>query len=117
MSLDPDCLFCKIIRREIDSKIVYEDESVLAFRDIAPQAPTHILIVPKKHIATVNDLEEEHDALIGKMFRAAKSLAAQEGIAQSGYRCVINCMSGAGQSVWHIHLHLLGGRTMTWPPG
>lgn len=117
MALDPDCLFCKIIRKEIDAKVVYEDDDVLAFRDISPQAPTHILIVPKDHIETLNDLEPGNVDTVGKVFLVARELAAQEGIEQSGYRCVFNCQAGAGQSVFHIHLHLLGGRPMTWPPG
>jgi len=117
MTLDPDCLFCKIIRREIASDIAYEDETVLAFHDVAPQAPTHILVVPKEHIPTLNDLDESRLTVVGKMFLTAKQLAAEAGISRSGYRCVFNCMSGAGQSVFHVHLHLLGGRTMGWPPG
>lgn len=117
MVLDADCLFCKIIRKEIDSNIVHEDEDLLAFRDISPQAPTHILIVPKEHIATLNDLEADHAELTGKILLAAKQLAARDGIDQSGYRCVFNCQRGAGQSVFHIHLHLLGGRPLAWPPG
>jgi len=114
---DSNCLFCKIIRREIPSKIAYEDDILFAFHDIAPQAPTHILIVPKEHIATLNDLDESRASLIGKTLLAAKRLAAEAGISQSGYRCVFNCMRGAGQSVFHIHLHLLGGRVLGWPPG
>ena len=114
---DSKCLFCKIIRREIPSKIAYEDDRFFAFHDIAPQAPTHILIVPKEHVATLNDLDERHEALIGKLLLVAKHLAAEAGISQSGYRCVLNCMGGAGQSIYHVHLHLLGGRAMGWPPG
>lgn len=117
MALDQDCLFCRIIRKEIPSKIAYEDDNVLAFHDIAPQAPTHILVVPKEHIPTLNDLEEGHSALLGQVFQVAKRLAAEAGVSESGYRCVFNCMSGAGQSVFHVHLHLLGGRPMNWPPG
>ena len=117
MAQNQDCLFCRIVRNEIDAKIVHEDEDLVAFRDISPQAPTHILIVPRQHIATLNDLTPDHQDLIGKMFLAAKDLAAQEGIEQSGYRCVFNCQRGAGQSVFHIHLHLLGGRALNWPPG
>jgi histidine triad (HIT) family protein len=117
MAHDPNCLFCKIIRREIPSKFAYENDTLFAFHDVAPQGPTHILIVPKEHIATVNDLTESDEALVGKMFLAAKRLAAEAGISQSGYRCVLNCMRGAGQSVFHIHLHLIGGRLMGWPPG
>jgi len=114
---DQDCLFCRIIRKEIPSKIAFEDDDVLAFHDIAPQAPTHILIIPKDHIPTINDLGAQHGALLGRMFLAAKRLAAEAGIEQSGYRCVMNCMREAGQSVFHVHLHLLGGRPMRWPPG
>jgi len=114
---DSHCLFCKIIRREIPSKFAYEDDDVFAFHDVAPQAPTHILLVPKEHVATLNDLDEKHEALMGKLLFVAKRLAAEAGISQSGYRCVFNCMRGAGQSVFHIHLHLLGGRLMGWPPG
>ncbi|MBM3335661.1 histidine triad nucleotide-binding protein [Candidatus Sumerlaeota bacterium] len=117
MQEDSNCLFCKIIRRKIPSKVAYEDDSVFAFHDIAPQAPTHILIVPKEHIATLNDLDERYEALVGKMVMAARRLAAEAGISESGYRCVLNCNRGAGQSVFHIHLHLLGGRAMGWPPG
>jgi len=117
MGLDPDCLFCKIARREIPSEVVHEDGTMLAFRDINPQAPTHILIIPKCHVPTLNDLEEQHQTLIGRMFLLAAQLAADEGIAQTGYRCVFNCMGGAGQSVFHIHMHLLGGRPLHWPPG
>ena len=117
MADDPNCLFCKIIRREIPSKIAFEDDDVFAFHDISPQAPTHILIVPKEHVATLNDLTEAQAALVGKTLLAAKRLAAEAGISQSGYRCIFNCMRGAGQSVFHIHLHLLGGRLLGWPPG
>ena len=112
-----DCLFCKIVSGEIPPDSVYEDEDVLAFRDINPQAPTHILIIPKVHIATSNDLRTEHAELIGKLHLAAKAIAVQEGIAEAGYRTLINCNAEAGQTVFHIHLHLLGGRPMTWPPG
>ena len=117
MGQDSDCLFCKILRREIPAKIAFEDECSLAFHDINPQAPTHILIIPKEHIATLNDLDESRAALVGHLVLVAKQLAAEAGIDQSGYRCVWNCMGGAGQSVFHIHLHLLGGRPMGWPPG
>jgi histidine triad (HIT) family protein len=117
MSEDKDCLFCKIAQHEMDAKIAYEDDQCLAFHDISPQAPTHILIVPKTHISTLNDLHDDQAGLIGHMVLTAKRLAAEAGIDQSGYRCVWNCMGGAGQSVFHIHLHLLGGRPMRWPPG
>ena len=112
-----DCLFCKMVRGEIAPDIVLETDSVLAFRDIDPKAPTHVLVVPKEHISTINDLDDSHDALVGKLYLAAKKIAALEGIAESGYRTVMNCQEGAGQSVFHIHLHVLGGRRMNWPPG
>ena len=111
------CLFCKIIDKEIPSKIVYEDEHVLAFEDLTPQAPVHILVVPKKHISTSLDIEEEDNELIGRMFRAANAIAKEKGIAERGFRTVMNCNREAGQTVFHIHLHLLGGRAMHWPPG
>lgn len=112
-----DCLFCKMVNGEIKPDIVLETDTVLAFRDINPQAPTHVLVVPKKHISTVNDLDVRHAPLVGELYLAAKDIAASEGIAASGYRTVMNCGEGAGQSVFHIHLHVLGGRPMTWPPG
>jgi histidine triad (HIT) family protein len=112
-----ECLFCKMTAGEIKPDIVYEDADVLAFRDINPQAPTHVLIIPKTHIATLNDLEPEHVPLIGKLFLAAQQVAAIDGIAQGGYRAVLNCNRDAGQTVFHIHLHVLGGRAMHWPPG
>ncbi len=112
-----DCLFCKMVTREITPDVVFEDDDVLAFRDINPQAPTHILIIPKRHIATLNDLEAEDAELIGKMYLVAKQLAAEEGIAETGYRTNFNCNSDGGQEVYHLHLHLLGGRKMEWPPG
>jgi histidine triad (HIT) family protein len=107
-----DDLFVKIINREIPADIVYESDEVLAFRDIAPKAPTHILVIPKVHLRTVNDLESEHTELIGKLVLAATDLARQEGIAKEGYRLVMNCNPAGGQEVYHIHLHLLGGRQM-----
>lgn len=112
-----DCLFCKIVSGEIPGNIVFQDDDVLAFRDLNPQAPTHILVIPKKHIATTNDLQPEDAALVGKMYLAAKQIARDEGIAEKGYRTVMNCNREAGQSVFHIHLHVLGGRPMSWPPG
>ncbi len=112
-----DCLFCKIINKEINSDILFEDDDVLAFRDINPQAPTHILIVPQKHISTINDLQQEDEALTGKIILTAQSLVKQENIDENGYRLVFNCNSDGGQEVYHIHLHLLGGRRMQWPPG
>lgn len=112
-----DCLFCKMVEGEIKADVVYEDDEVLAFRDINPQAPVHVLIIPKKHISTINDLQETDASLVGKMYLAAKDIAKQSGIADEGYRAVMNCNAGAGQTVFHIHLHLLGGRGMQWPPG
>jgi len=114
---DPNCLFCKIITGKIPSAKVYEDEKYFAFRDINPQAPTHVLIVPKKHIPTTNDVSEGDAALIGGMIVAAAQIARKEGCADAGYRAVFNCNAGAGQSVFHVHLHLLGGRPLAWPPG
>ena len=110
-----DCIFCKIAAKEIPGQIVREDEDVVAFRDINPAAPTHVLVVPREHIASVKDLEEGHAGLVGKLFLAAKEIAAAEKL--DDYRLVINCGELAGQSVFHVHLHLLGGRRMTWPPG
>ncbi len=112
-----DCLFCKISNHEIPSKIVMENDDLVAFNDIAPQAPVHVLIIPKKHITTLNDLTLEDESLVGKMILAAKNLAVQLGIAENGYRTVFNCNRDGGQAVYHIHLHLLGGRAMNWPPG
>ncbi|HAI96942.1 MAG: histidine triad nucleotide-binding protein [Cycloclasticus sp.] len=112
-----DCLFCKMVSGEITPDIVYETETVLAFRDINPQAPTHVLIIPKKHIETLADMAEEDVLLMGEIMLVAKKVAEIEGIAESGYRTVFNCKQDAGQEVYHIHLHLLGGRKMKWPPG
>jgi histidine triad (HIT) family protein len=112
-----DCLFCKVVAREIPARIVYEDEELLVFEDIRPQAPTHVLIIPKAHVATVNDLDPSHDSLVGTITRRAASVARERGFAEQGYRLVWNCNAGAGQTVFHIHLHLLGGRTFSWPPG
>lgn len=111
------CLFCKIINGEIPAKIIYRDDLVVAFDDINPQAPHHKLIVPQKHVATLNDLHDENNDLIGYMVQIAAKLAKQLNIADEGYRVVMNCNAGAGQTVFHIHLHLLGGRRLTWPPG
>lgn len=112
-----DCLFCKIINREIPADIVFEDDEVLAFHDIAPQAPTHILIIPKRHIATLNDLDQADAALVGRLQITAAKLAKELGFAEKGYRVVMNCNEDGGQTVWHIHMHLLAGRALTWPPG
>ena len=112
-----DCLFCKILKGEIPASIVYEDERLLAFKDINPQAPLHALIVPKRHIASLNDLTPEDDALAGEMIRRAAAIAAQHGYADRGFRTVFNTNAEAGQTVFHIHLHLLAGRGLSWPPG
>ena len=112
-----DDLFLKIINREIPADIIYETDDLLAFRDISPQAPLHVLIIPKEHIRTMNDLDSGHTEMIGKLFLAAGEIAKREGIAEEGYRVVMNCNDAGGQAVYHIHLHLLGGRQMGWPPG
>jgi len=112
-----DCLFCKIVRKELPAEIVFEDDTVCAFRDIHPQAPEHILIIPKKHIPTINDVEAGDEALMSRLFMAAKDIAQIKGLDQSGFRLVSNCMESAGQSVFHLHFHLMGGRIFEWPPG
>jgi len=112
-----DCLFCRIIAGDVPSTGVYRDERVYAFEDITPRAPLHVLIVPRKHVATLNDLQPEDDGLVGEMIRRAAAIAAERGYAEQGYRTVFNCNREAGQSVFHIHLHLLAGRPLTWPPG
>ena len=112
-----DCLFCKLIARQIPAAIVYQNDDVVAFKDITPQAPTHVLIVPRRHIASLNDLAPGDDALVGEMVRTAAAIAKEHGHAERGYRTVFNCNADAGQTVFHLHLHLLGGRKMTWPPG
>ncbi len=111
------CLFCKIINREIPASIVYEDDRVLAFNDINPQAPTHVLVVPKRHIPTLTDLQAEDDAIVGELVRRAAMIAGERGVAAGGFRTVFNTNRDAGQTVFHIHLHLLAGRSMAWPPG
>ena len=111
---DPDCIFCKIIEGELPSDIVYEDEKVIGFRDINPIAPVHILIIPRKHIPSIRDLKEDDLALLGELTVVANKLAEDEGIADGGYRLILNCGPEAGQTVFHIHMHLLGGRTLTW---
>jgi histidine triad (HIT) family protein len=113
----PDCLFCKIIAGEIKGAIVYEDDRVVALSDINPQAPMHLLVVPRRHVSTLNDLSPADDALVGEMTRRAAALAKEHGYADRGYRTVFNCNAEAGQTVFHIHLHVLGGRRLTWPPG
>ncbi|MBI4485722.1 MAG: histidine triad nucleotide-binding protein [Acidobacteria bacterium] len=112
-----DCLFCRIINREIPAAIVYEDDRVLAFNDINPQAPTHVLVIPKRHVASLNDLAEADDAMIGELVRRATAIAAGRGLARGGFRTVFNTNRDAGQTVFHVHLHLLGGRSLGWPPG
>jgi histidine triad (HIT) family protein len=111
------CLFCKIIDHEIPASIVYEDDRLIAINDINPQAPLHVLVIPKRHIATLNDLSPHDDGLVGEMVRRAAAIADEKGIAAAGYRTVFNTNSQAGQTVFHIHLHLLGGRSLGWPPG
>ncbi|MFW6020460.1 MAG: histidine triad nucleotide-binding protein [Guyparkeria sp.] len=112
-----ETIFTKIINREIPADIVFENERILAFRDINPQAPVHLLIIPKKPIPTLNDITPEDVPLIGELFVVARELAALEGVDESGYRTVFNCNRDGGQEVYHLHLHLLGGRAMQWPPG
>jgi histidine triad (HIT) family protein len=112
-----DCLFCKIASGEIPAKIIYQDDSIVAFDDINPQAPMHKIIIPKKHIANLNDLESTDNELIAHMVKSATMLSKNLGIDQNGYRIVMNCNADGGQTVFHIHLHLLGGRPMRWPPG
>jgi len=112
-----DCLFCKIIGGHIPGKFLHQDEELVAIRDINPQAPLHVLIIPRRHIATLNDLGPHDDALVGSMQRAAALIAKEHGYSDSGYRTVFNTNRDAGQTVFHIHLHLLAGRGLTWPPG
>lgn len=112
-----DCIFCKIANKEIPSTLLYEDEQIVAFNDNAPQAPTHVLIVPHHHIETINDLGKQDSALIGHMILTATQLTKDLSLAEDGYRLVWNCNRQGGQAVYHIHLHLLGGRNMHWPPG
>lgn len=111
------CLFCKIIAGEIPASKVYDDDQMMAFNDINPQAPMHVLVVPKKHIATLNELSAIDDGLVGAMVRLAAAIAKDRGFDGPGYRTVFNCNAQAGQTVFHVHLHVLGGRVMTWPPG
>lgn len=111
------CLFCKIVAGEIGSSLVYEDDRLIAFDDISPQAPMHVLVVPREHIATVNDLTDQHNDLVGEMIRRGAAIAAERGHADAGFRSVFNCQAAAGQTVFHIHLHVLGGRRLSWPPG
>lgn len=111
------CIFCKIAHKKIKSEIVFEDEEIVAFKDLNPQAPVHVLFVPKKHIETLNDISSGDDALLGRMLAKIRDLARENGISEDGYRVVINCNKAAGQEVFHLHVHLLGGRSFTWPPG
>jgi histidine triad (HIT) family protein len=112
-----NCLFCRIVSGSAPARRIYSDERLYAFHDINPQAPLHALIVPRKHVATLNDLTEEDDGLVGTMFRRAAAIAREHGYDERGYRTVLNCNRDAGQSVYHIHLHVLGGRRFAWPPG
>ena len=117
MAADPDCLFCRIAADEIPLTKVYEDDLVVAFRDIAPRAPTHILVIPRDHIPSAADLTEDHAALLGRLFAVTARIARDEGIAEGGYRLVSNVGQWGGQTVDHLHIHLLGGRPFSWPPG
>ena len=110
-----DCLFCRIVRKEIPAKIVAENADCVAFRDINPQAPVHVLVIPREHVASLNEVKD--GALVGRMHTFAAKIARDEGLAERGYRTLINTNAEAGQTVFHIHLHLLGGRAMKWPPG
>lgn len=109
------CLFCKIVQKEIPATILYEDEQVIAFKDIAPTAPVHFLVIPKKHLETVNDLAKESSDIVSHIFRVIPVIAEQEGIASSGYRVVANCGSHGGQEVYHLHFHVMGGKQCQWP--
>lgn len=117
MAQETDCLFCRIAGGEIPAEPVKEDEEIVAFRDIDPQAPTHVLIIPRRHISSVNALNEDDAELMGRLFVAAREVARSEGVAESGYRLIMNTGPDARQSVDHVHLHLIGGRGMSWPPG
>lgn len=110
-------IFSKIINKEIHADILFENDKILAFRDISPQAPVHFLVIPKKEIRTINDINEEDKSLIGELFMVAKEIAKKEGISEKGYRTIFNCNEHGGQTVYHIHLHVLGGRRLEWPPG
>ncbi len=115
--MSTDCLFCKIANKEIPAKLVYEDELAVAFEDIKPVAPVHILVIPRKHISTIDDISSKDTEVIGHLFQIARKIARTKGLSERGYRLTINCKADAGQLVFHIHLHLLGGRKFTWPPG
>ncbi len=112
-----DCLFCKILAGDVPAELVYESNEAIAFRDINPQAPSHVLIIPRQHIETINDLGPGDATLVGNLFLVAQQVAKDEGIAENGYRVVMNCNADAGQTVFHLHLHMLGGRRLDWPPG
>ncbi len=112
-----DCLFCRIIRKEIPAKILFENERVLAFEDIRPKAPVHVLVIPKDHFASLNDAPDGAEALLGEILLRAREIARERGIGESGYRIVLNTARDAGQEVFHIHFHILGGRRLAWPPG
>lgn len=112
-----DCLFCRIEKGEIEAKKVHEDALSVAFEDINPVAPVHILIIPRKHVATIDDIDPDDTELIGHLFQVARSIAREKGLSEDGYRLVVNCKADAGQLVFHVHLHLIGGRRFTWPPG
>lgn len=112
-----DCLFCQIAEKSLPAKILYEDDEVVAFRDISPQAPMHVLVIPRRHIGTLNDLTHEDAALIGKVILCAKAVVAEAGLADRGYRLVLNCNRDGGQTVFHVHCHVLAGRACHWPPG
>lgn len=111
-----DCIFCKIVSGDIPAQKVFENDYVVAFKDLNPVAPLHVLVIPKKHISTINDLQDEDAELVGQMYLAAKQIAADNGLTERGYRTTMNCNADAGQTVFHIHLHLLGGQAMGWPP-
>ncbi|WP_027848819.1 histidine triad nucleotide-binding protein [Marinospirillum minutulum] len=112
-----DCIFCKIAKHELPATVLYEDDQVIAFNDIDPKAPHHLLVIPKRHITTLNDLQEGDEALVGRLQVTAAKLAKELGFAEAGYRVVMNCNEDGGQTVWHIHMHVLAGRSLTWPPG
>jgi histidine triad (HIT) family protein len=112
-----DCVFCKIIKKEIPSEVVFEDDEIMVFKDVNPHAPVHLLLIPIEHIETLNDIDESNQALMGRILVVAKDLAKEMGISDDGYRVVFNCNKDAGQEVFHLHAHLMGGRKFTWPPG
>ena len=117
MNQDPDCIFCKIVGGQIPATIVYKNDQVTAFRDVNPQMPLHVLVVPNQHVANTEELGQEHDAMVGRLVRTAQEVASREGVAQSGYRLVFNTGRDANNTVPHLHMHMLAGRSMSWPPG